>query len=124
MSDAANIAAISDRMRILIYAADKRDFMTETEPTLFSPPAIDLADDSYLRVGIYRHYKGACYEVFRVVQHSETEDHLVLYRCLYGDFSWWVRPLAMFTETVVVDGNTQPRFKFIGTDAAEVQALC
>ena len=98
--------------------------MTDTTLPLLTPPAIDLQESSHLRVGFYRHYKGACYEVFRVVQHSETEDHLVLYRCLYGDFSWWVRPLAMFTETVLVDGNTLPRFEFIGTDATPGQPLC
>ncbi|MYM62147.1 DUF1653 domain-containing protein [Pseudomaricurvus sp. HS19] len=65
---------------------------------------------SQLRPGVYRHYKGQEYQVFRTVRHSETEEELVLYRCLYGDFSWWVRPQAMFRETVVVAGEECPRF--------------
>lgn len=67
-----------------------------------------------LKKGKYRHYKGAEYEVFEVARHSETEEPLVVYRCLYGDYSWWVRPLAMFTETVVVDGQDTLRFSYIG----------
>ncbi|MFT7470059.1 MAG: hypothetical protein ACI8PP_003318, partial [Candidatus Pseudothioglobus sp.] len=41
-----------------------------------------------------------------------------VYRCLYGDFSWWVRPLAMFLETVVVGSENVPRFRYIGTMAS------
>lgn len=63
--------------------------------------------------GRYRHYKGKEYEVFAVATHSETEEKLVVYRLLYGDFSYWVRPLTMFTETVIVDGIEQPRFSLI-----------
>jgi len=64
--------------------------------------------------GRYRHYKGNEYEVMGTARHSETEEPLVVYRTLYGDFSLWVRPLAMFTETVEVDGHTVPRFERVG----------
>jgi len=64
--------------------------------------------------GRYQHYKGQEYEVFEVARHSETEEMLVVYRCLYGDFSWWVRPLPMFIETVVVEGKALPRFRYVG----------
>ena len=60
--------------------------------------------------GTYRHYKGNLYEVVDVATHSETEERLVVYRALYGERGLWVRPLAMFTETVEVDGVTVPRF--------------
>lgn len=63
--------------------------------------------------GLYRHYKGNDYFVFRVATHSETRESLVFYRCLYGDYSWWVRPLAMFMETVELAGETIPRFRFV-----------
>jgi len=66
-----------------------------------------------LAPGRYRHYKGGEYEVFFVATHSETEEAMVVYRTLYGDFSYWVRPLSMFTETVTIDGVEQPRFSFI-----------
>lgn len=67
-----------------------------------------------LKPGRYRHYKGADYEAIGVVRHSETEEHLALYRPLYGDRSLWVRPLAMFQEDVVVEGEPQPRFAWVG----------
>jgi hypothetical protein len=67
-----------------------------------------------MKAGKYRHYKGGEYEVFFVARHSETEEELVVYRTLYGDFSHWVRPLAMFTETVEIDGQQVPRFEYVG----------
>lgn len=63
--------------------------------------------------GRYRHYKGKDYEVLFVATHSETGERVVVYRTLYGDRGYWVRPLAMFTETVVVDGVERPRFKLM-----------
>ncbi len=65
----------------------------------------------HLTQGIYRHYKGKDYQVLGLVQHSETQEHLVLYKALYGDYSLWVRPLSMFTETVTTEQGTVPRFK-------------
>lgn len=66
-----------------------------------------------VKSGLYRHYKGNDYFVFQVATHSETREPLVFYRCLYGDYSWWVRPLVMFTETVELAGETIPRFRFL-----------
>lgn len=60
--------------------------------------------------GIYRHYKGQLYEVLDVAQHSETEEWLVIYRALYGDYGLWVRPLAMFCEQVSVSDEPVARF--------------
>lgn len=60
--------------------------------------------------GRYRHYKGNDYQVLGVARHSENGELLVVYRCLYGDFSLWVRPLSMFVETVMVGGESVPRF--------------
>lgn len=67
-----------------------------------------------LKPGVYRHYKGRNYEVIGTARHSETEEYMVVYRCLYGDHSLWVRPLAMFRETVEVAGEQVPRFAFVG----------
>ncbi len=67
-----------------------------------------------LKAGVYRHYKGQNYQVYQVARHSETEELLVVYRCLYGDYSWWVRPLSMFSETVTIDGEDIPRFVYAG----------
>ena len=63
--------------------------------------------------GRYRHYKGGEYQVIDVAKHSETEELLVVYRPLYGDHELWVRPLAMFTETVQFAGKETPRFELI-----------
>ncbi|WP_288997372.1 DUF1653 domain-containing protein [uncultured Psychrobacter sp.] len=69
--------------------------------------------DNTIPQGIYRHYKGNLYQVLHTAHHSETEEALVVYRCLYGEYGVWVRPLAMFTETVEVEGKEVPRFELI-----------
>jgi hypothetical protein len=73
-----------------------------------------MSPPSEVRPGRYRHYKGNEYLVLTVARHSETEEELVVYRCDYGDRSWWVRPRAMFQETVDVAGRVIPRFEWIG----------
>ncbi|SFS19654.1 Protein of unknown function [Dyella sp. OK004] len=60
--------------------------------------------------GFYRHYKGQRYRVLGTARHSETLEPLVVYQALYGEHGLWVRPAAMFCETVEVDGQTVPRF--------------
>jgi hypothetical protein len=69
--------------------------------------------DQTVPQGIYRHYKGSLYQVLHTAQHSETEESLVVYRCLYGEYDVWARPLVMFTEKVTVDGKEIPRFELI-----------
>jgi len=64
----------------------------------------------HVETGLYRHYKGAEYEVLGTCQHSETEDVLVVYRALYGEFGLWVRPISMFNETVELEGEHVQRF--------------
>jgi hypothetical protein len=67
--------------------------------------------------GRYRHYKGPEYEVLFEARHSETEEVLVVYRALYGERGAWVRPKAMFSETVTVAGVRQPRFRLVAPGA-------
>lgn len=63
-----------------------------------------------LKAGIYVHYKGNEYEVMDIATHSETEEKMVVYRALYGEFGLWVRPLAMFDETM---DDGRKRFTFV-----------
>jgi hypothetical protein len=65
---------------------------------------------SSARPGFYRHYKGNLYEVIGEARHSETDEPLVVYRALYGDFGLWVRPLEMFLGEVELDGGAVSRF--------------
>jgi len=67
-----------------------------------------------LRPGKYRHFKGGEYQVQGVARHSETGELLVVYTPLYGAGGLWVRPLSMFEQTVMRDGQELPRFEYIG----------
>jgi hypothetical protein len=67
-----------------------------------------------IQAGLHRHYKGNEYEVIEVARHSETVEELVVYRALYGERGLWVRPRAMFSESVELDGRTVPRFQYVG----------
>ena len=62
------------------------------------------------QIGLYRHYKGNEYRVIGTARHSETEELLVVYQPLYGDRGLWVRPLAMFMESVDTAQGAQPPF--------------
>lgn len=76
-----------------------------------------MTKNNEIQKGLYEHYKGKHYEVIGLARHSETVEELVVYKALYptdyGEESLWVRPSAMFMETVVVNGREAPRFKFI-----------
>lgn len=76
-----------------------------------------MTDDTSIQPGRYRHYKGNEYTVLGVARHSETDELLVVYRPEYGERGLWVRPLAMFRESVLVDGKAVPRFAFIESPA-------
>lgn len=64
-----------------------------------------------LKPGKYRHFKGGEYELLGIAKHSETLEPMVVYRALYGEGGLWVRPAAMWTETVERDGYCGPRFR-------------
>jgi hypothetical protein len=94
-----------------------------------SPSDTDLPPLNDTPRGLYRHYKGGWYEVLDTVRCSETLQGMTLYRALYGEHGLWVRPAAMFAETGVFDGRTQPRFTAVDwrhcvpQDLAGAQAL-
>lgn len=66
-----------------------------------------------IKLGKYRHFKGKEYEVLAIAKHSETLQDMVVYKCLYGDYSIWVRPLSMFEESITRGGKTFKRFEYI-----------
>ena len=67
-----------------------------------------------LKPGRYRHFKGKEYQLLGVATHSETGEPMVVYRALYGEGGLWVRPAAMWSETVEREGRTFRRFTYIG----------
>lgn len=67
-----------------------------------------------IKTGKYRHFKGNEYEVIATARHSETLEEMVVYKALYGDGGIWVRPVSMWSETVIKDGVEYKRFTYIG----------
>ena len=59
---------------------------------------------SYTHLDVYKR------QVIAVARHSETLEPVVVYRALYGEGGLWVRPYAMFSEDVVVEGQAMQRF--------------
>lgn len=74
-----------------------------------------------IKKGIYRHFKGQFYDVIDLARHSETEEWQVVYRTLYGERGLWVRPLAMFDETIEREGKRLKRFA--PASAEEIERL-
>jgi len=66
-----------------------------------------------IKRGKYQHFKGSYYQVLHLARHSETEEYLVVYHPLDSANDIWVRPLAMFEESIVRDGKNIQRFKYI-----------
>ncbi len=70
---------------------------------------------STIALGKYQHYKGDIMEVIGTAFHSETLEEFVVYKHVNGEHAgeshFWVRPVKMFLENVVVDGHEVPRFK-------------
>ncbi len=67
-----------------------------------------------IKPGRYRHFKGGEYQVIGLATHSETGESMVVYRALYGEGGLWVRPEAMFLDTLERDDKVLKRFEFIG----------
>ncbi len=67
-----------------------------------------------IKLGKYRHFKGNYYEVIGVAKHSENLEEMVVYKAMYGECGLWVRPIKMFNETIMRDGENIKRFEYVG----------
>ena len=66
--------------------------------------------------GLYRHFKGGVYRVIDIATHTETEEPMVIYRSENQPERLWARPLSMWEETVIRDGQQYKRFTQIEED--------
>ncbi len=67
-----------------------------------------------IKKGKYKHFKGNEYEVIGIGTHSETLEEMVIYKALYGNSEYWVRPASMWNEVVNVNGEKIKRFQYEG----------
>ena len=110
------------------------EFETEQEAFAFQPPdwfgeevtydpsytnaaLSQKREESEVRPGRYRHFKGNEYEVLYTAYHSETQEPMVVYRAMYGERAVWVRPASMWNDTLTREGECFRRFTAI--DALE-----
>ncbi len=53
-----------------------------------------------IKPGIYRHFKGDLYRVVLIARHTETQEMMVVYHALYGEYGFFARPYEMFASPV------------------------
>lgn len=105
---------ISDKIDTELLNQTEPQEQKETKVTADPMKTHTQAELALPKIGRYRHFKGNEYALLYIAKHSETLEDMAVYRQLYGDGSVWVRPCAMFSETVTVDGEEVPRFRYIG----------
>lgn len=76
-----------------------------------------------MKLGLYRHFKGAYYQVIGVARHEESHEPLVIYQALYGDYALWARRKEVFESKTMKDGKEVPRFEFIRENLAQMPEL-
>ena len=64
---------------------------------------------------IFKHFKGNLYLLVDFAKHTETGEHMVIYKALYGDCGLYVRPYDMFAEEVPTgkENPTGQKFRFV-----------
>lgn len=63
---------------------------------------------------IWNHFKNNLYEIYGVVENTETKEKYICYRALYGTFGKYVRPVSMFMSEVDKEKypNAEQTFRF------------
>ena len=94
------------------------------QPGKYREETVDIEKQSHhtgVSKGTYRHGKsGKLYEVIGLALETETAELLVIYRPLYeNEYELFARPVSMFTETVVLDGQSVPRFENVNSETRE-----
>jgi len=87
---------------------------------------INTPEREYPSAGVYEHYKSTpedrrYYQVLGFARHTETEEILAVYIPLYvipehKGLRLQVRPLDMFLESVEHEGQSMPRFRYVGPE--------
>lgn len=75
-----------------------------------------VMENSKLKLGRYRYYKGGEYRLIGLAKYSETLEDMVIYEALYENkmSKVWVRPVNVFMSSKNIDGNVVSRFEYIG----------
>lgn len=66
-----------------------------------------------MKNGLYKHFKGNTYRVTGVAIHSETSEEFVIYHNIQLPEKVFIRPKAMFDETIERDGKWVKRFLYM-----------
>lgn len=66
--------------------------------------------------GLYQHFKGAHYRLLSIGRHSETEEQFAIYHPVGRPNEIWLRPLAMFCQSVLHEGRQCPRFRYLSDE--------